>query len=136
MIKIFISHSNLDMTFTKKIVAYLSTMSRYYQLLYFFRPYGQGITMETVLNILGSSDLFLLLVTNNALNSIYVQEELDLAMRLLAEGRLKGICPIILDHYLDIPSDPRLPPLLKVRACHAKTAEHAAWIAKKFIQQF
>ncbi|NOG30973.1 toll/interleukin-1 receptor domain-containing protein [Halomonas sp. TBZ9] len=70
------------------------------------------VTAEEIMHGLDQSTLFVIFLSNAALESEWVKEELSVAKRYLDEGKLKRIYPIIIDDELTY-SDSRIPNWLK-----------------------
>lgn len=137
MLKIFLSQSSKDIDTIKVIIDSLRSLSDYYKLLFFLQPYQSNIPMEKIIEKLSESDLFIVFITNNSLNSKFVQEELEKAFELVKDGQIKEICPILLDNSIDVNLDSRIPQFIKnYKIYHTKSPINAAQIAEKFICKY
>ncbi|PKM51446.1 MAG: hypothetical protein CVV02_05780 [Firmicutes bacterium HGW-Firmicutes-7] len=135
MVKIFLSQSSKDIDIINSIINNLKSLSDYYKLLYFLRPYKSD--MERVMKNLSISDLFIVFITNNSLDSKFVNEELEKAFELVMTGQIKEICPILLDNNIDVNLDSRIPWFIKNnKIYHTKSPVKAAQIAKNFICKY
>jgi len=54
--------------------------------------------MDEVKTVLSESDIFIIVITQSSLNSLFVQEELTEAIKLKERGQIKAIYPILLDN--------------------------------------
>lgn len=133
---IFLSFSSRDCDAIKTIIDNLRLLKNDYKLLYFMPPYT-NINMKIILKSLDTADLFIIFASNNSLDSKYVQRELKRAIRLAKQGKIKEICPILLDNSIDMDSDFRIPGFIK--NCTVRLAgspAYAAQIAMEFIQKY
>ncbi len=133
---IFLSFSSKDCDAIKTIIDKLGLLQYDCNLLYFMPPYT-NINMRIILKSLDTADLFIIFVSHNSLGSKYVQRELKRAIRLAELGKIKEICPILLDNSIDMASDSRVPGV--IRSCNvrlAKSTANAAQIALEFIQKY
>lgn len=67
-----------------------------------------GKTFEEILIELGNSDIFVLFLSDSALNSSWVKREINQATKLLDEGKIKKILAFIIDDTIRF-DDPRIP---------------------------
>lgn len=110
MIKVFLSHSSVDKGHYVSVVAsHLSKESVVYDELTF--ESGEKTLLEIVRG-LDESTLFALFISEKALDSPWVQQEIALAELRLASGQLKEIYPIIIDRSVKH-DDSRIPEWLR-----------------------
>ena len=92
--------------------------------------------MKKIIRILREADLFIIFITRNSLDSKFVREELEEAIRLTKQGKIREICPIILDSGIDAHLNNRIPQFIK--ACdilYATAAINAAQMVEKLHSQ-
>lgn len=110
MIKCFLSHSSGDKSRYVRIVAsHLKKEAKIFD----EETFEEGmVTAEEIMHGLDQSTLFVIFLSNAALESEWVKKELSVAKHYLDEGMLKRIYPIIIDDNLKY-SDSRIPDWLK-----------------------
>ncbi|MDK2170869.1 TIR domain-containing protein [Acinetobacter baumannii] len=110
MIKCFLSHSSSDKSsYIRHVVQNLDRESYIYDEITFEAGMEPG---EEIVKGLEDSSLFVLFLSNNALDSEWVQQEIKLAKQLEDNGNLKRIFPIIIDKEISY-TDPRIPQWMK-----------------------
>ena len=109
MPKIFLSHSSDDKQFVEIIANKFGKDNVVYDKFSF--EVG-GITFNQIVEALNNSDLFVIFISNKALNSQWVRNELNIAYEYLNLGKLKQIFPIIIDENIDY-TDERIPEWMK-----------------------
>ena len=110
MIKCFLSHSSKDKERYVRIVSrHLRKEVRVFDEETFEKGMGP---IEEIINGLDESSLFVIFLSDTALNSDWVKHELSNAKRYLDEGRLQRIYPILIDEDLTH-ADERIPDWLK-----------------------
>ncbi|MGE6776792.1 TIR domain-containing protein [Vreelandella titanicae] len=110
MIKCFLSHSSSDKERYVRIVA--NHLKREI-MIFDEKTFEEGmVTAEEIMNGLDESTLFVIFLSNTALESEWVKKELADAKLYLDEGKIKRVYPIIIDENLKF-SDPRIPGWLK-----------------------
>lgn len=136
MVKVFLSCSSHDKIYIKYIIDDLRTLPEKYKLLYFLPPYKKDIDIDDILEKLCEIDLFILFITNNSLNSKFVQRELSQAIYLNNLNRIKEICPISLDNSIDIFEDSRIPEYIKNRIHLSESPLETLQIVRNFILSY
>jgi len=113
-VRVFISHSSLDKSvYTDELVEKLSERLGDSAVIYDKLTFEAGEKiMDEILRTLKNTDIFVVLLSNHALSSHWVQEELNLAKQSLDNGKLDRIYPIIIDPGLSC-NDMRIPEWLK-----------------------
>lgn len=107
---IFLSHSSKDKESYVEYIADKIGKDRCVYDLYTFESGGN--TIEEMLKNLDKSDLFVIFLSNNSLESKNVLFELEEAKERLQENRMKKIFPIIIDENITY-KDPRIPEWLR-----------------------
>lgn len=110
MNKAFLSHSSAQKDFVRKVADNLGP-SRCVFDEYCFET-GEKI-LEEILRTLSSSDLFVLFLSNEALDSEWVQREIFKADSLFKSNKIKQIFPILIDRSINPVSDSRIPDWMK-----------------------
>ncbi|EFL53124.1 conserved hypothetical protein [Solidesulfovibrio fructosivorans JJ]] len=106
MIKCFLSHSSSDKIRYVKIVA--DNLGHDY-CVYDEYTFEEGMkSLDEIISTLESSQIFVIFLSNSALNSNWVKTELQLAKDNLSKGTLRKIFPIIIDKDIDY-TDARIP---------------------------
>jgi len=106
MIKCFLSHSSKDKASYVQVVA--SLLPKQWRV-YDADTFEAGMeTLDEILRTLDESSLFVLFISNSALESEWVKREITEARKLETEGKLKKIFPLIIDRSV-LHSDPRIP---------------------------
>lgn len=104
--KIFLSHSSSDKElFAKKIANKLGSFVIYDE--YTFEE-GMKTFDEITLNLKENTNLFVILLSDKALDSEWVQKELAMAYSELANNKIQRIYPLIIDSNIDH-TDERIP---------------------------
>ncbi len=136
MVNIFLSCSSHDQTYIKHIIADLRTLPEKYKLFYFLPPYKKNIPIDNILERLYEIDLFILFITNNSLNSQFVQSELSQAIYLNKLNRIKEICPISLDSSIDVSKDSRIPEYIKKYIHLSESPLNTLQMVRNFIMSY
>jgi|GEM_PF-1576996 len=137
MVNIFLSCSSKDHNTIEIIIDALKSLPDNYKLIYFLQPYKNNTPMQEIMESLCKADLFIVFITNNSLDSEFVQYELKEAIELSNLRKIKEICPIILDNNIDVNLDCRIPWFIKNCAIHhSKSPTIATQIAKNFILKY
>ncbi len=137
MINIFLSCSSKDHDYIKIIIDGLTALPDKYKLIYFLRPYNEDTPMEYIINKIGEADLFIVFISNNSLESEFVQSELEEAIKLFKHNEIQEICSIILDSSIDVFEDYRIPEYISRRnVFYSDSPEIAVRIAEKFISKY
>jgi tetratricopeptide (TPR) repeat protein len=110
MARAFLSHSSADKArYVRTVAEKLRPISAEYD----EWTFEEGMQpLEEIVRGLDSSQVFVVFLSNDALNSHWVKRELALAHNALAEHALQRIYPIIIDPTITY-NDPRLPQWLK-----------------------
>lgn len=110
MPKVFLSHSSADKASYIDIVANrLSEQFGSYNIVYDKYTFEEGlITLDEISKNLEESNLFVIFISEKALQSDWVKKELVQAEELLKESKLERIYPIIIDSKIKY-NDPRIP---------------------------
>ncbi len=110
MIKCFLSHSSVDKGLYVETVARILSKEN---IIYDEYTFEEGMPpLEEILKGLGVSDIFVLFISNNSLESEWVQAEIVEAKELLDDGEIKRIFPVIIDKDIDY-TDGRIPAWLR-----------------------
>lgn len=137
MINIFLSCSSKDHDYIKIIIDGLTALPDKYKLIYFLRPYNEDTPMEYIINKIGEADLFIVFISNNSLESEFVQSELEEAIKLFKHNEIQEICSIILDSSINVFEDYRIPEYISSRnVFYSDSPEIAVRIAEKFISKY
>ena len=110
MNKAFLSHSSAQKKFVRKVADILGP-SRCVFDEYCFET-GEKI-LDEILRTLSGSNLFVLFLSNEALDSPWVQREILEADSLFRSNKIKQIFPILIDCSIDPVSDSRIPDWMK-----------------------
>lgn len=106
MTRAFLSHSSLDKTrFVDPIAAKLGARKVIYDRISFEE--GED-TLEEILKYLDKTDILVLFISNNSLNSEWVRREITETKFRLDEGEIKKFFPIVIDKEV-LYTDPRIP---------------------------
>jgi hypothetical protein len=106
MIKCFLSHSSKDKAAYVQVVADL--LPKQWRV-YDSDTFEAGMnTLDEILRTLDESSLFVLFISNTALESEWVKREITEARRLDLDGKMRKIFPLIIDKAV-LHSDPRIP---------------------------
>ncbi|EGW40479.1 TIR domain-containing protein [Desulfosporosinus sp. OT] len=104
MINIFLAYCSKDKTLFATILDNLQPLSKCCEFWYYNQD-SDPITMDEIIKTkLPRTDLFVVFITNNSLNSDHIQREIFEAKNLSKE-----ICPIIIDNSITANSDARIP---------------------------
>ena len=106
MIKCFLSHSSKDKDSYVRIVAKKIGISSCEFDEFSFEE--GSVTLDEILKKMNLSDLFVIFLSENALESKWVQDEIIYAKQLFDSAKIKKIFPIIIDHSIKY-NDSRLP---------------------------
>ena len=105
MNKIFLSHSSKD----KEYVEYIARKFGKDVAVYDEYSFEVGLkTLDEILKSLDATDLFVIFISDAALESEWVKEELALSHKFLENDKIKQIYPIIIDESITY-ADPRIP---------------------------
>lgn len=105
MAKAFLSHSSSDKTLVRKIAKILGNQ-RCVLDENSFEPGSR--TLDEIFREMDESDVFVLFISDKALNSEWVQKEISIAYKAMSEEKLDRILPIIIDDKVDY-TDKRIP---------------------------
>lgn len=105
MNRVFLSHSSHDKFYVeyvaKKFGKDIAVYDKY--------SFESGLkAFDEIIKGVDSTDLFVIFLSNNALESEWVKKELNISNELLQSDKLKQIYPIIIDSALSY-DDPRIP---------------------------
>lgn len=129
MAKAFLSHSSKDKDLVRKVAQQLGNKNCVLDEIS-FDP-GRK-TLEQIFSELDSSDIFVLFISNESLESTWVKKEINRAKENLSNDYLDRIIPIIIDENITY-SDPRIPKWI-AKPYNLKFIENEVIILKK-IQQ-
>ncbi|WP_024833497.1 toll/interleukin-1 receptor domain-containing protein [Ruminiclostridium josui] len=136
MVKVFLSCSSHDQTYIRYIINALRTLPEKYKLFYFLPPYKKDIPIDDIIERLYEIDLFILFITNNSLNSQFVQRELRQAIYLNNLKRIKEICPVSLDESINVNQDSRIPEYIRNRIHLSESPSKTVQIVRNFIMNY
>ena len=109
MARAFLSHSSTDKELVQRIASQLGYKNC---ILYEFSFEIGRKTIDAIFEGMQASDLFVLFISNEALNSKWVQMEIDMAKKALKADTMNRILPIIIDDSVSI-EDSRIPEWLQ-----------------------
>ncbi len=110
MIKCFLSHSSKD---KERYIRLVAEKLRKEVKIFDEETFEQGMSpAEEIIRGLDESDLFVIFLSESALNSKWVRDELKSAKKYLNDGLVQRIYPIIIEERLSF-SDPRIPDWLR-----------------------
>ena len=105
--KVFLSHKSEDKDFVRHVAEKIGIDRCHYDE-YTFED-GMN-TLDEIMSALDSTDLFILFISDKALDSKWVKRERVRAKKLLDQGKIKQIYPIIIDSNPAITyADERIP---------------------------
>lgn len=105
MAKVFLSHSSFDKEYVEQIANKFGKDKAVYDKFSF--ETGEK-TFEQILDALNNTDLFVIFLSDQALESKWVKEELNIAIENVNLGKIKQIFPIIIDSKISY-QDKRIP---------------------------
>ena len=106
MIRSFLSHSSRD---KGKYVQVVARLLGFHNCVYDEYTFEAGMkSLEEILKNISTSNLFVLFISDSALESTWVKHEITEAKKLLASGDIKRIFPIIIDQNITHKDD-RIP---------------------------
>ncbi|WP_318520034.1 TIR domain-containing protein [Photobacterium leiognathi] len=109
MIKCFLSHSSRDKEYVRSVANGLRKEIRIFD----EQTFEKGLSpAEEIINGLDDTSLFVLFLSDSALNSPWVKEEIRLAKTKVDEGKIHRIYPIIIDSKVNY-EDERIPQWMK-----------------------
>ncbi|SDG82223.1 toll/interleukin-1 receptor domain-containing protein [Psychroflexus sediminis] len=110
MNRAFLSHSSQQKELIKKIASNLGKSNCVFD----EYEFESGMPLfEEILASLEKTELFVLFISDDSLNSKWVQKEITLARRNLEIDENKRIFPILIDKSIDVVQDSRIPDWLK-----------------------
>lgn len=110
MIKCFLSHSSNDKDRYVKIV---KSKLRKESIIYDEDTFEAGMSpSEEIINALDETSLFVIFISESALESKWVKDEVSVAKERVDEGKIDRIYPIIIDESITF-EDPRIPKWMK-----------------------
>ena len=113
MAKIFLSHSSSNKEQVKTIYSKLVTHLGKESVIMDCFNFQEGRYTESEIKYnLNISDLFVIFLSNDALNSIWVRDELNLVEKRIYKDKLYQICPIIIGDGITY-EDKRIPEWLR-----------------------
>ena len=129
MAKVFLSHSSQNKDFVEPIAKLIKPYCFYDK---FSFEEGEQ-TLSEIFNCMDASDIFVYFISDSALNSDWVKNELSKAEELFNKKRLKQIFPIIIDHAINH-EDARIAAFLK-KDYNLQHFDNHKIVARKIIQQ-
>lgn len=136
MTNIFLSYSGKDKDTVETIINHLNLPPKLHKLWHYRQIDKTIISMELIIEKIPEADIFILLITQNALDSPYVQQELAEAIEQIKKGNIKEICSISVDTGINPISDSRIPPFIRNNIYYATLPINAAKIIKAVIQKY
>lgn len=106
MNRAFLSHSSAQKDFVRKVYKELGAARCVFDECCFEN--GKAI-MDEIIRTIQKTDIFVLFISNEALNSEWVQQEIVLADNLLKKYETKQILPILIDKNINPAADIRIP---------------------------
>lgn len=134
MIELFLSYTGTDKIYIDSIIHNLNLEASQYKLWY-YDPLHKT-PMEEVIKNLNRADIFILILSNNSLNSPLVQEEARKAIELKQLGQLKGIYTILIDNFVNMRGDNIIPQCLKSILYYASCPMIAAEIIEEIAEMY
>lgn len=110
MSRVFLSHSSADKDYVEYIAGRFGKDIAIYDAFSF--ESGMQCFSE-ILSNLNITDLFVIFLSDNALNSDWVKKELNISYEAFQEGKLKQIFPIIIDPSITY-ADKRIPEWMRI----------------------
>ena len=101
---VFLSHSSVDKEYVKTIAEKFGSKATYDD---FSFEIGEK-TFDQILSAINNTDLFVIFLSDTALNSEWVKKELNIALENYDLGKIKQIFPIIIDSKINY-KDTRIP---------------------------
>lgn len=129
MAKAFLSHSSSDKELVEKIALQLGKNNCHYDKFTF--EAGRN-TLDEIFKGLEDTDVFVLFISNDALNSEWVQREITQARILNSDDRIDRIFPIIIDKTITY-KDARIPDWIR-KPYNLKIFDNQVIILKKIKQ--
>lgn len=109
MIKCFLSHSSKDKDYVREVAAGLRRETRIFD----EQTFEKGMSpAEEIIKGLDDTSLFVLFLSDAALESEWVKQEIKLAKTKVDAGDIQRIYPIIIDNKIDY-TDTRIPQWMK-----------------------
>ncbi|WP_270692614.1 MULTISPECIES: toll/interleukin-1 receptor domain-containing protein [unclassified Aeromonas] len=109
MIKCFLSHSSKDKEYVREVASGLRRETRIFD----EQTFEKGMSpAEEIINGLDDTSLFVLFLSDAALESEWVKHEIQLAKTKVDTGHIQRIYPIIIDNKIDY-TDARIPLWMK-----------------------
>ncbi|MFW1710532.1 TIR domain-containing protein [Vibrio parahaemolyticus] len=109
MIKCFLSHSSKDKGYVREVAAGLRKETRIFD----EQTFEKGMSpAEEIIKGLDETTLFVLFLSDSALESPWVQHEIKIAKTKVDQGNIQRIYPIIIDDKIDY-TDSRIPQWMK-----------------------
>lgn len=105
MNRVFLSYSSHDKFYVEHVATKFGKDIAIYDK---FSFEGGLKAFDEIVKGLDSTDLFVIFLSNSALESVWVKKELNISNKLLLNDKLKQIYPIIIDPKLSY-DDPRIP---------------------------
>src|SRR3990170_4155658 len=97
MLKAFLSHSSKQKVYVEVVAKYLNKFNIVYDK-WTFEEGNKSI--DEILHGLSETGLFVLFISNEALESDWVKTEIGKAYELLKEGHIRQFYPIIIDENI------------------------------------
>jgi tetratricopeptide (TPR) repeat protein len=110
MNKAFLSHSSAQKPFVRKVASLLGPVRCTFDEYCF--EMGEKI-LDEIIRKLNITDIFVIFISNEALNSPWVQREIIKADELVKSNKIKQILPILIDSSIDPIRDRRIPEWMK-----------------------
>lgn len=110
MIKCFLSHSSKD---KERYVKAVKNLLRKESIIYDEDTFEAGMSpAEEIINGLDETSLFVIFISDSALESKWVKDEFTLAKEKIEDGKIDRIYPIVIDERITF-NDPRIPEWMK-----------------------
>jgi hypothetical protein len=129
MAKAFLSHSSKDKELVEKIAIQLGKNNCHYDR---FTFEAGNITLDEIFKGLDDTDVFVLFISNDALDSEWVDKEIRQAKILNSDNRIDRIFPIIIDKRINH-NDSRIPDWIR-KPYNLKVFDNQVIILKKIRQ--
>jgi hypothetical protein len=129
MAKAFLSHSSENKDLVEKIAIQLGRNNCFYDKMTFE---AGNLTIEEIFSSINETDIFVLFISEPALESKWVKKEISQARKNLNNGWIERIFPIIIDKTIKY-SDSRIPQWIK-KPYNLRVLDNEVLILKKITQ--
>lgn len=135
MANIFVAYSSLDKDIIESIIENI-ILEADHTIWHYQQAKNHHLPKDKVIEKIAQMDIFVLFVSNNSLNSPYVQEEISAAIKFKKGSQLKEICPIIIDESINFLTDKRIPDLIKTKYFIVNDINNAVHTLEHFLRKY